>query len=212
MAKRRQSKKQRAASLRNLAKARRARGGGKRRGARIVVHRVKTGKKGHRRASRSRVTVTARRNGPAMGGWVNLPTMKEGLSIVGAAVALPFITKQVSNLVPVATLQGDGYGNIALEFGIGALASGVAHKFKMPRLAEAILVLSTAKAGYRIVKKTLPQLGLSEDVISGDESVGAYVDRSPDMGAYIDRSPEMGAGLPAVTIGADDMGAEDVAF
>jgi hypothetical protein len=197
MAKRRISKKQRAAALRNLKKARAARRGGSRRrrsSPPVVVHRrAYRTRGGRRRVSRRSVTVSARRNAPMLGGWFNIPTGGEVVAVGVAALALPTVTRYVTNLIPVAALQGNSYGNILAEFGVAALASGAARKMGFARIGDAVLLLGTARAVGRVAfKVTSGNIGFAEDGAEAVPQLGAYADRVPELGAYSDRQPDMG--------------------
>ena len=217
MAKRRMSKKQRAAALRNLKKARSAQRGRstRRRGASRKSGRTRTvtvTKYRNRRASsrkrRRHVSTGARRNAPMLGGWVNLPTGGEVVAIGVAALALPTVTRYITNLIPVAALQGDSLGNIAAEFGVAALASGAARKFGAPRVGDAILLLGTARAVGRVAFKfSNGTIGFAEDGSDVVPELGAYTDPRPALGAYTDAVPQMGASPAAGYAVVDGSGA-----
>jgi hypothetical protein len=130
-----------------------------------------------------------------LGGWFNLPTGGEVVAVGVAALALPTVTRYVTNLIPVAALQGNSYGNILAEFAVAALASGGARKMGFGRIGDAVLLLGTARAVGRVAYKVSNGgIGFAEDGAEVVPSLGAYTDRVPELGAYVDRAPEMGQG------------------
>ena len=113
------------------------------------MQRRRRGRKGRRRSFTfrrvSRRSIK-RGNPPSIGGgWFRIPTMQELLWVGVGSLGLPTVNRFVTNLIPLDAVKS-GYGNIATEFLIGAVASGAARKYAGSNAGDILFTLVLARA------------------------------------------------------------------
>jgi len=162
-----------------------------------AVKRVLGGGKRKRRRSRSislrSVSIrglVARRNA----GLLRIPTTQELTSVAIAALALPAVTKLVTNLPFMPSFlqaNADGtptWGSIATELALASVASVGARRFVGSAAGDVIFVLGLARGIQNSVRKLSPDLsakflGLGEVAYYSESQLGYMNPQSTQLGA-----------------------------
>lgn len=148
-------------------KARKARKARRSRRAKAPIFKLarRRGRKGKRRSFTFRRVSrrSLKRNPPTIGGFFRIPTMQELMWVSVGALGLPTVNRFVTNLIPLEAVKS-GYGNIATEFLIGAVASGAARKYVGGTAGDILFTLVLARAVGRTAFQVTKGMGMATPI------------------------------------------------